>query len=99
MQRNRGPFRSVNAEVNSSVSSAGSINGPISSGSGSPFDFGIGTIEHHSYEERPRSPSLVVRMTGTVMRNKRDIAWGIRLIQKVSDWCLIRPSQETRDIW
>lgn len=47
---------------------------------------------------RSRSPSVIVRTGGSVFRHRRDLPWGIRLIQKCSDWfCSGR--QIDRDFW
>jgi len=50
-------------------------------------------------QSEPRSPSIIIR-TGVapVLRRKRDLPWGIRLIQKVSDSCFPFLSVN-RDFW
>ncbi|XP_021963727.1 glucose-6-phosphate exchanger SLC37A2 isoform X2 [Folsomia candida] len=48
---------------------------------------------------RSRSPSIIVRTGGSVHRHRRrDLPWGIRIIQKVSDWWF--PNlRVNRDTW
>lgn len=91
MQRSRAPVRSSGGrgEINSSVSSAGSINN-----SGNDY-----SSRHPPEGGRSRSPSIIVRTAGTVMRHRRDLPWGIRLIQKLSDWFSITISPRRKELW
>lgn len=44
------------------------------------------------------SPEMIVRTGGVVHRHRRDLPWGIRLIQKFSDHLCPTPSVN-RDLW
>jgi hypothetical protein len=86
MQRGRAPVRSSGGELDSSVSSAGSLGN-------SANDYIA-----QSPRGRSRSPSMIVRTAGTVLRHRRDLPWGIRLVQKVSDWFAIDISPPRREL-
>jgi hypothetical protein len=71
MQRASG--RAFGDSESSSSSSSGSVRGNEDAGDVSP--------------PRSRSPSIIVRTGVSVHRHKRrDLPWGVRLIQKFTDW-------------
>jgi len=75
---------------------------PGSSSSSSSGSIAIGNNEDGSSRSpsRSRSPSLIVRTGGSVHRHKRrDLPWGIRIVQKLSDWWFPNSSSVNRDFW
>lgn len=73
-------------------SSSSSPNGSMMDGTGGNDNLSS------SSDLRSRSPSVIVRTGGTVFRKRRDLPWGIRLIQKCSDWWCA-PGAVNRDFW
>ncbi|ODM99600.1 Sugar phosphate exchanger 2 [Orchesella cincta] len=82
-------------EESSNGSSSGS-----SSPNGSMLDSaGVNDNASCNTEVRSRSPSVIVRTGGSVFRHRRDLPWGIRLIQKFSDWWGGSPNAADREFW